>query len=69
MIEEEKNTPKQQRDSTDRFIYYTVQNGDTMWSIATKFNCNSITEIKEVNDIKDETELKPGLKLKIYLNK
>jgi len=68
-IEEEKSAPKQQRDSTDRFIYYTVQNGDTMWSIATKFNCNSITEIKEVNDIKDETELKPGLKLKIYLNK
>jgi len=69
MIDEEKNAPKQQRDSTDRFIYYTVQNGDTMWSIATKFNCNSISEIKEVNDIKDETELKPGLKLKIYLNK
>ena len=68
-IEEEKNRPKQQRDSTDRFIYYTVQKGDTVWSIANKFNCRSISELKEENNITDENGLKPGVKLKIYLNK
>ncbi|MEE4198010.1 MAG: transglycosylase SLT domain-containing protein [Bacteroidales bacterium] len=67
-IEEEKLLPKQQRDSTDRFIYYIVREGDTIWSIAEKFNCRSITELKEENKIDDEKDLKPGVKLKIYLN-
>lgn len=67
-IEEEKLIPKQQRDSTDRYIYYTVQKGDTVWSIATKFNCRSITELKEENNIINDSDLKPGTKLKIYLN-
>jgi membrane-bound lytic murein transglycosylase D len=67
-IEEEKLLPKQQRDSTDRFIYYTVQKGDTVWSIATKFNCRSITDLKEENNIVNDSDLKPGTKLKIYLN-
>ena len=69
MIEEERTLPKQQRDSTDRFIYYTVQSGDTVWSIAEKFNCRSISELKEENNITNENDLKPGKKLKIYLNK
>ncbi len=69
VIEEERTRPKQQRDSTDRFIYYTVQNGDTVWSIAEKFNCRSISELKEENNINDEKDLKAGKKLKIYLNK
>lgn len=69
IIEEERTRPKQQRDSTDRFIYYTVQTGDTVWSIAEKFNCRSISELKEENDIENENDLKPGKKLKIYLNK
>jgi len=67
-IEEEKLLPKQQRDSTDRYIYYTVQKGDTVWSIATKFNCKSITDLKEENNIVNDSDLKPGTKLKIYLN-
>ena len=69
MIEEQKTRPKQQRDSTDRFIYYTVQDGDTVWSIAEKFNCRSISELKEENNINNEKDLKPGKKLKIYLHK
>lgn len=68
-IEEERTRPKQQRDTTDRYIYYTVQRGDTVWSIAEKFNCRSISELKEENNIVDENDLKPGKKLKIYLNK
>jgi membrane-bound lytic murein transglycosylase D len=69
MIEDERNVPKQQRDTTDRYIFYTVQKGDTIYGIATKFNCRSIAELKEENDIDQETDLKPGKKLKIYLNK
>lgn len=69
IIEDEKNNYQQQRDTTDRYIFYTVQKGDTIYGIATKFNCRSISELKEENNIDDETDLKPGKKLKIYLNK
>lgn len=69
IIEEERNQTQQQRDTTDRYIYYTVQKGDTIYGIATKFNCRSIAELKQENNIVNETDLKPGKKLKIYLNK
>lgn len=69
IIEEERSRPKQQRDTTDRYIFYTVQNGDTIYGIATKFNCRSISELKEDNNILEEKDLKPGKKLKIYLKK
>jgi LysM repeat protein len=45
-----------------------VQKGDTVYSIATKFNCRSISDLKEENKITNDADLKPGTKLKIYLN-
>ncbi|MEA3317202.1 MAG: LysM peptidoglycan-binding domain-containing protein, partial [Bacteroidota bacterium] len=67
-LAEENLQTKQQRDINSRYIFYTVKDGDTIWSIATKFNCESISELKEVNSITDETDIKAGMKLKIYLN-
>ncbi len=66
---ERRKQQEQQNDKSDRFVYYTVQEGDTIWSIASKFNCNSISQLKKENNIVDETDLKPGTKLKIFLNK
>ena len=55
-------------DTNRRVIYYTVKEGDTIWKIANKFNCESIAELIKANDIQNETDIKPGKRLKIYLD-
>jgi len=47
---------------------YTVQKGDTLESIARKFNV-SIEKIKKANNIKDEKKIRDGTKLKIPTKK
>ena len=46
------------------FTYYTVQQGDSLWSISQKFSGVSVQNIKDWNDISGN-HLKPGMKLKI----
>lgn len=69
-IEEEsiKYTENSKADTSQRVIYYTVKEGDTIWSIAGKFNCESIAELIKANDIQHETDIRPGKRLKIYLD-
>ena len=55
-----------EQESGDSYIYYVVQKGDTIWSIAEKFNLKSAQEIKLLNNGLDENNLKPGQKIKIY---
>jgi membrane-bound lytic murein transglycosylase D len=43
--------------------YYTIQNGDTLFSISTRYNL-SVAQLKQANKLKDET-IYPGLKLEI----
>jgi membrane-bound lytic murein transglycosylase D len=47
------------------FIYYTVQQGDTLWDIARKYSGVTIDKIKEWNNIGNAKRLKPGQKLRI----
>lgn len=44
--------------------YYTVKEGDSLWSISQKFSGVSVQNIKDWNGISG-TKLKPGMKLKI----
>lgn len=48
-----------------KFVYYTVQQGDTLWEIARKYEGVTIEQIKEWNNIGNANQLKPGQKLKI----
>ncbi|HRY97430.1 MAG TPA: LysM peptidoglycan-binding domain-containing protein [Bacteroidales bacterium] len=51
--------------SNKAFITYTVQAGDTLWSIAKRFEGVSVDDIRNANDIKAVHELKPGQVLKV----
>lgn len=65
--EEMKMKRRSEADTNKRVVYYTVKDGDTIWSIADKFNCESIADLIRTNGIQDENDIKPGKKLKIYL--
>lgn len=44
--------------------YYTVRNGDSLWSISQKFPGVTVENLKKWNDISG-SKLKPGMKLKV----
>ncbi|MCL2072937.1 MAG: transglycosylase SLT domain-containing protein [Marinilabiliaceae bacterium] len=48
-----------------QYEYYTVRQGDTLWSIAQKFPGVTNEDIKKWNNIEDAKKLKPGMTLKI----
>lgn len=48
----------------ENFFYYTVKKGDTLYSIAEKFRCDSINDIKLVNNITHD-KIRVGQVLKI----
>jgi membrane-bound lytic murein transglycosylase D len=47
-----------------KFIYYTVQRGDTLWNIANRKGV-SVDAIKRLNNIRSSNSLKAGSKIKI----
>lgn len=47
------------------FFYYTIKDGDTLWKIADKFNCDSITDLMKINGLSNESTLYPGTQIKI----
>jgi len=51
----------------EKLIYYTVQSGDTLWSIAEKYEGITVNQIREWNNIKAEEKLKVGQKLKVII--
>jgi len=53
-----------QKQTTGNGEYYTVKEGDSLWSISQKFSGVSVQNIKDWNDISGN-HLKPGMKLKI----
>lgn len=48
-----------------KYVYYTVQPGDTLWHIANKYEGVSIEDIKRLNNIKNAKSIKAGTKIKV----
>ena len=50
-----------------KFIYHTVQKGDSLWRIASKYTGVSVEDIRRLNNMSGKTTIHPGQKLKIQL--
>lgn len=59
-------TAENVKKTKEKYTIYTVQKGDSLWTIARKFPKVSAEQIKEWNNIWSAKSIKPGTKLKIY---
>ncbi len=48
-------------------VYYEVKSGDTLWKISQKYPGLTVDKIKKSNGIKDGSEIKTGMKLKLEI--
>jgi membrane-bound lytic murein transglycosylase D len=48
-----------------RYIYHTVQRGDSLWSIANRYKGANIDEIRRLNGLQQNAVIYPGQKLKV----
>lgn len=51
-----------------KFLIYTVRKGDTLRGIAEMFQCDSIKDIKQYNNLASITDIKEGQQLKIRVS-
>ncbi|OFX73732.1 MAG: hypothetical protein A2X12_02505 [Bacteroidetes bacterium GWE2_29_8] len=62
------NTVQKNTNKDEKYTYYTIQKGDTLWSIASKANV-TVEKIVKINNLKSKNAvLKPGQKIKVKNN-
>lgn len=49
----------------EKYVYHTVVPGDTLFSIAQRYEGVTVSELKSLNKIKNIRSLRPGMKLKV----
>lgn len=59
-------TAQKRATESSRYIYYTVQPGDTLWNIAQRYQSN-IDQLKKLNNISRKNHLRSGIRIKIPL--
>lgn len=50
-----------------KYVYYVVRKGDTLWTIAQKYEGVTVEQLKQINRIKGSGSLKPGTRIKVAL--
>lgn len=60
-----KTTKQDTSKNLRQYVYHVVQPGDTLWSIAQRYDGISVDDLKRTNNIQNSKSLKPGTKLKI----
>ncbi|CAN5509031.1 serine-type D-Ala-D-Ala carboxypeptidase DacF [soil metagenome] len=71
--EQGNNTPKKNpvvqtpaiANPLENYTFYTVQQGDTLFSISRQYNGISVDKLKELNGLADESCITPGMKIKV----
>lgn len=53
--------------NTSKYIYHTVQRGDSLWSIANRYKGVSVEDIRKLNNLAPQNIIHPGQKLKINI--
>lgn len=57
-------TGQTSKTSSAKYTWYTIQSGDNLWDIADKNNV-TVSQLKDINGLKNNSRLKPGQKIKI----
>lgn len=55
-------------DQNTKYVYYTVQQGDTLWDIARKYQGVTVEQIREWNNLGNGNSLQPGQKLRVGIS-
>jgi len=62
-VPHEKNSKK--KTGAPKFIYHTIQSGETLWDIAEHYDGATVAQIKKLNNITNSQRLRAGQKIKI----
>lgn len=68
VIRHHSDSSSKSQNSQGKVEYYKVNPGDTLYSIARRYEGVSVQDLMTWNNLKDARDLKSGMKLKIYLN-
>jgi membrane-bound lytic murein transglycosylase D len=60
------HSPAKQRPASSGTVKYVVQSGDSLWSIARKYNVR-VAELKSWNDLGSNSMIQPGQSIRIEL--